>query len=110
MTTTTSIPAILGGAPVVTLNQKEANKWPIITEQDEQAVLEVLRSGNLSLHPIVGELEKDYKQLTGRNFALTHNNGTSAILAGLHAIGIKPFDEVIVPSATWWSSVMPVLH
>jgi dTDP-4-amino-4,6-dideoxygalactose transaminase len=110
MTTTATIPAILGGAPAVTLDQTRANQWPIITEQDEEAVLDVLRSGNLSLHPIVGKLEEDYKQLTGRKFALTHNNGTSAILAGLHAIGIQPFDEVIVPSATWWSSVMPVLH
>jgi perosamine synthetase len=110
MTTTATIPAMLGGTPAVTLDQTESNRWPIITEQDEQAVLDVLRSGNLSLHPIVGELEDDYKKLTGRNLALTHNNGTSAILAGLHALGIQPFDEVIVPSATWWSSVMPVLH
>ncbi|MDP7004621.1 MAG: DegT/DnrJ/EryC1/StrS family aminotransferase [Phycisphaerales bacterium] len=110
MTTTATVPAILGGAPAVTLDQTRANQWPMITGQDEQAVLDVLRSGNLSLHPIVGKLEEDYKQLTGRKFALTHNNGTSAILAGLHALGIKPFDEVIVPSATWWSSVMPVLH
>ncbi len=110
MTTATQLPAILGGEVAITLDQVEANRWPIITEQDEQAVLDVLRSGNLSLHPIVGELEDDYKKLTGRTFALTHNNGTSAILAGLHAIGIQPFDEVIVPSATWWSSVMPILH
>lgn len=110
MTTATQLPAILGGEPAVTLDQSSANKWPIITNDDQQAVLEVLSSGNLSLHPIVGELEEDYKKRTGRAHALTHNNGTSAILAGLHAIGIQPYDEVIVPSATWWSSVMPILH
>jgi len=110
MTTATTLPAILGGEQAVTLEQQEANRWPIISERDEQAVLDVLRSGNLSLHPIVDVLEEEYKKRTGRKFALTHNNGTSAILAGLHAIGIQPFDEVIVPSATWWSSVMPVLH
>lgn len=110
MTTTTQLPAILGGEPAVTLEQDEALRWPIIETQDETAVLDVLHSGNLSLHPIVEELENQYKARTGRAFALTHNNGTSAILAGLHGIGIEPFDEVIVPSATWWSSVMPVLH
>ncbi len=110
MTTATTLPAILGGEQAVTLEQQEANRWPIISERDEQAVLDVLRSGNLSLHPIVDVLEEEYKKRTGRKFALTHNNGTSAILAGVHAIGIQPFDEVIVPSATWWSSVMPVLH
>ena len=104
------LPAILGGNQAITLDQDEANKWPIISTHDEQAVLDILRSGDLSLHPIVGELEEAYKERTGRKFAVTHNNGPSAILAGLHAIGIEPFDEVIVPSATWWSSVMPVLH
>jgi len=42
--------------------------------------------------------------------AVAHCNGTSAILAALHALGVGPGDEVIVPSATWWSTVMPVLH
>jgi len=107
---TTELPAILGGEPAIQLQQAAACKWPIIDTADEEAVLDVLRSGNLSLHPIVNELEEQYKFRTGRSFALTHNNGTSAILAGLHAIGIQPFDEVIVPSATWWSSVMPILH
>ena len=110
MTIATQLPAVLGGERAVTLDQSNANKWPIITKDDQRAVLDVLSSGNLSLHPIVGELEEEYKKLTGRSHALTHNNGTSAILAGLHAIGIQPYDEVIVPSATWWSSVMPVLH
>ena len=110
MKTATTLPAILGGDRAITLDQEDALRWPIITTEDEQAVLEVLRSGNLSLNQVVGELEEAYKTLTGRKFALTHNNGTSAILAGLHAIGIQTLDEVIVPSATWWSSVMPILH
>ena len=110
MTTATQLPAILGGKKAITADQTDAVAWPIIDDQDEQAVLNVLRSGKLSLHPVVDELETEYKKRTARKFALTHNNGTSAILAGLHAIGIQPYDEVIVPSATWWSSVMPVLH
>ncbi len=109
-TSTQQTPAILGGEPAVTLDQTQANQWPIISDQDEQAVLDVLRSGDISINPIVGELEEAYKSLTGRHYALSHNNGTSAILAGLHAIGIQPYDEVIVQSATWWSSVMPILH
>lgn len=110
MSVATEKPAILGGSRAVTIDQTQANHWPIITEEDERAVLDVLRSGALSINPVVGELENDYKTLTGRNYAVTHNNGTAAILAGLHALGIAPGDEVIVPSATWWSSVMPVLH
>ena len=110
MTTKAIMPAILGGDQAITLDQSKANHWPIITNEDEEAVLAVLRSGELSINSVVGELENDYKKLTGRDHALTHNNGTSAILAGLHALEITPGDEVIVPSATWWSSVMPILH
>lgn len=103
-------PAILGGPPEVQLDQDQANHWPIITDKDEQAVLEVLRSGRLSIHEEVAALEDDYKRWLGIDYALAHCNGTSAILAALHAFGLEPGDEVIVPSATYWASVTPVLH
>ena len=102
--------AILGGHRAIRLDQTEANRWPIITIDDEMAVLEVLRSGELSINPVVAALEEDYRQWLGVKHALAHNNGTGAIHAALHAFDIEPGDEVIVPSATWWASVMPVLH
>src|SRR6185295_10829052 len=55
-------------------------------------------------------LEEDYKKWLGVKNAVAHCNGTSAIHAALHAFDIGPGDEVIVPSATWWASVMPILH
>jgi dTDP-4-amino-4,6-dideoxygalactose transaminase len=110
MTTTASTPAILGGSPAVTAPQDEALRWPIITDEDEQAVLEVLRTGDLSINPVVFALEDDYRQWLGVRHAVGHNNGTGAIHAALHAFDLQPGDEVIVPSATWWASVMPILH
>ncbi len=135
------VPACLGGTPAVTLDQKEANRWPIITVDDEAAVLRVLRTGELSSghlpsamggypcpHTEVLALECEWARwmglpvmdvgdlvpsLAGFKFApnvLSCNNGTAAILAGLHAMGIGPGDEVIVPSTTWWSSVLTILH
>jgi len=109
-TLTAARPAILGGTPAVTLDQTEANRWPIITEDDEQAVLRVLRSGQLSISDETTALEEDYKKWLGVKHCVAHNNGTGAIHAALHAFDIGPGDEVIVPSATWWASVMPVLH
>ena len=103
-------PAVLGGPPAVELDQQQANQWPIITEQDEQAVLDVLRSGRLSVNDVVTQLEHDYCRWLGVGHAVGHCNGTSAILASLHAFGVEPGDEVIVPSATSWASVTPVLH
>ncbi|MGB5260645.1 MAG: DegT/DnrJ/EryC1/StrS family aminotransferase [Gammaproteobacteria bacterium] len=104
-----SLPALLGGRATVTADHAEANRWPILTEEDEQAVLRVLRDGNLSFHPEVQALEADYAGLTGRRHALAHNNGTAGLLAAFFALDLQPGDEVLVPSATWWASVLPLL-
>jgi dTDP-4-amino-4,6-dideoxygalactose transaminase len=103
-------PAILGGAPAVTLPQDDALRWPIVTAEDEAAVLSVLRSGELSISPEVARLESDVRDWLGVRHVVAHNNGTGAIHAALHAFDLRAGDEVIVPSATWWSSVMPILH
>jgi dTDP-4-amino-4,6-dideoxygalactose transaminase len=68
-----------------------------------------MRDGNISTHPVIRELEQDYKNLTGRKYALAHNNGTAGLLAAFHALGLQPGDEVLVPSATFWASVVPML-
>ena len=81
----TDTPAILGGEPAVTLPQTEANRWPILTEEDEKAVVEVMRSGNITTHPVARDLEEDYAAFVGRKFALSHNNGTSALMAAFFA-------------------------
>lgn len=105
----TTTPAILGGPPAVTADQQLANQWPLLTQDDEQAVLRVMRDGNISTHPVIRELEHDYCTLTGRRYALAHCNGTAALLAAFFALNLQPGDEIIVPSATFWASVLPML-
>ena len=96
-----SIPAILGGLPAVTSSHDEALRWPQIDAGDEAAVLEILRHGNISSHPIIRELEDRYAEFTGMPFALAHANGTSALHAAFFALDLNPGDEVLVPSATF---------
>jgi perosamine synthetase len=103
------LPAVLGGAPAVTADQTEANRWPLLGRGDEEAVLRVLRDGNISTHPEIRELEQDYRALTGRRHALAHCNGTAALLAAFFALDLQPGDEILVPSATFWASVLPML-
>ena len=102
-------PAILGGVPLLAHPHEEAERWPLIDERDEAAVLAVLRDGDLSLHPVTRALEDDYRQRFGVRHALAHANGTLALLAAFRAVGLGPGDEVIVPSATWWASAVPAL-
>ena len=102
-------PALLGGPAAVTLDQQAANRWPLLTAEDEQAALAVMRDGNISMHPVVRELERDYAAFTGEPYALAHSNGTAALIAAFFALDLQPGDEVIVPSATFWASVLPML-
>ena len=104
-----NLPAILGGTPAVTLAQTEANRWPLLTDDDERAVLRIMRDGDISTHPVIRELENDYREFSGMPYALAHCNGTSALMAAFWAIGLKPGDEVLVPSATFWASVLPLV-
>lgn len=109
MRSRTEWPAILGGSQAVTLDQTEANRWPVLTDDDERAVLRILRDGDISTHPVIRELEADYRAFTGMPHALAHCNGTAALLAAFWAIGLEPGDEVLVPSATFWASVLPLV-
>jgi dTDP-4-amino-4,6-dideoxygalactose transaminase len=102
-------PAILGGSPAVTLDHGTSNKWPNLSQQDEEAVVQIMRDGDISTHPVIRELEKEYAEFSGQSYALAHNNGTSALLAAFYSIGLQPGDEVLVPSATFWASVLPMI-
>ena len=104
-----NLPAILGGSRAVTADHDQATQWPRLDERDESAVLRVLRDGNLSTHPVIRELEADYAALAGVPHALAHANGTAALHAAFFALDLEPGDEVLVPSATFWASVLPIV-
>ena len=94
---------------IVTLPHEPAVRWPVFDTDAEAAVLQILRDGNVSTHPVIRELEHDYAAFTGRRHALAHNNGTSALLAAFHALDLRPGDEILVPTATFWASVLPMV-
>jgi perosamine synthetase len=94
---------------IVTLDHGPATRWPVFDHEAENAVLEILRDGNVSTHPVIRELEHDYAAFAGRRHAVAHNNGTSALLAAFHALDLQPGDEILVPTATFWASVLPMV-
>ena len=93
----------------ITENEAEAIRWPHFGDEEEQAVLEVLRDGNVSTHPVIRDLEADYASFCGRQYALAHCNGTAALMAAFFALDLRPGDEVLVPTATFWASVSPMI-
>jgi perosamine synthetase len=68
---------------------------PFVDERDEELVLEVLRSGRLSLGPTIDRFEELFAEKVGAPYAAAVSSGT----AGLHLLcvsaGIQPGDEVI---------------
>jgi perosamine synthetase len=68
---------------------------PYLDEREEELVLEVLRSGRLSLGPTIDRFEELAAQRAGAPYAAAVSSGT----AGLHLLcriaGIAPGDEVI---------------
>ncbi|MCD6122346.1 MAG: DegT/DnrJ/EryC1/StrS family aminotransferase [Spirochaetales bacterium] len=99
--------AINGGPKAITYDQEEALKWPRLTEEDEKAVVSLMRKNEISVSEEPMKLEKEFGQYLGAEYALAEVNGTSALYAALFALGIGEGDEVICPSYTYWASAMP---
>jgi perosamine synthetase len=101
--------AIQGGPKTVQSEVGDLFAWPIITEEDEQAVLAVLRAGKMSGTDVTMEFEKEFAAWHGIRYALGHNTGTAALHAAMFACGVGPGDEIIAPSLTYWASALPAL-
>lgn len=81
-----------------------------LDEQDEQAVLEVLRSDWLTTGPRVERFEEAVTSFTGTDFGVAVASGTAALHAAMFALGVGPGDEVIVPPMTFAATSNSVLY
>ncbi len=72
-----------------------------IDEEDIAAVVAALRSDWLTTGPKVAEFEEAFARAVGAREAVAVNSGTAALHAAVHAAGIGPGDEVIVPALTF---------
>ena len=82
---------------------------PDITNKEIEAVIDVLRTPNLSLGPKLGEFEQAFAKYIGRKRAIAVNSGTSGLFLCMLALGIKPGDEVITTPFTFIASATPIM-
>jgi perosamine synthetase len=101
--------ALFGGSPTVREEPRNLFLWPIVTEEDEKAILSVLHDRSMSGTEITKQFEKEMAAWLGVEYALGYCNGTAGILSALWACGVGAGDEVICPSMTYWASAAPAL-
>jgi perosamine synthetase len=74
---------------------------PFIGQEEETAVLQVLRSGWVSQGPRVAEFEKQFAAFVGAKHAVAVSSCTTALHLAFVAAGISPGDEVLCPSLSF---------
>ena len=101
--------ALDGGAAVRTA---PFAPWPVFAEDEIGAAAAVLRSGRVNYWTgeQSQEFEREFAAFVGVKYAVAVANGTAALELALHAIGIGPGDEVVVPSKTFIASASCVVR
>jgi perosamine synthetase len=83
---------------------------PWLDEREEELVLDVLRSGRLSLGPTIGRFEEAFAEAVEAPYAAAVSSGT----AGLHLLcvvaGVGPGDEVITSPYSFVASANCALY
>lgn len=83
---------------------------PHLTGAEGAAVAEVIASGWVSQGPRVREFEQAFAARVGAADAVATTSCTTALALALHACGVGPGDEVIVPSLSFIATANAVWH
>ena len=83
---------------------------PVIGEAEEQAVLEVLRSGQLSLGPRLPAFEEAFAARVGARHACAVSSGTTALHLCMRAVGVERGDEVVTTPFSFVATANAVLY
>lgn len=81
-----------------------------INEEEAAAIARVIDRGRLALGPEVKAFEEEFARWLAVDAAVATNSGTSALIAALRAVGVRPGDEVIVPALTFVATANAVLN
>ncbi len=79
-------------------------------QEEEEAVLNVLRSKWLTMGSVTQSFEAEFAQLLGVKYAFAVANGTVALHLAYTALGIQGGDEVIVPALTFVATANAALY
>ncbi len=83
---------------------------PVVGEEEERLVLEVLRSGQLSLGPFLERFERDFAAFLGAGLASAVSSGTAGLHLALRAVGVGEGDEVITSPFSFVASANAAIY
>ena len=83
---------------------------PELGEREEELVLEVLRSGRLSLGPMGERFERAFAEWLGVEDAVAVSSGTTALHLGVRALGWGEGDEVLTSPFSFVASANCLLY
>jgi perosamine synthetase len=83
---------------------------PLLGPEEEELVLQVLRSGSLSLGPRVSQFERLFAAFVDARFACAVSSGTAGLHLALRAVGVGEGDEVITSPFSFVASANVALY
>jgi dTDP-4-amino-4,6-dideoxygalactose transaminase len=83
---------------------------PLLGEAEERAVVEVLRSGRLSLGPRVAKFEQLFAARVGAGHASAVASGTAGLHLALRAVGVEHGDEVVTSPFSFVASANAAIY
>lgn len=83
---------------------------PIITDEEIEAVTEVLKSGMLAQGPKVEEFQNKFAQYSDAKYGIATSSGTTALHTALVAAGVEQGDEVITTPFTFAATSNSILY
>ena len=83
---------------------------PYVDEAEEEALLEVLRSGRLSLGPMTDRFEEALAERVDVPYVAAVSNGTTGLHLCVRMAGIEPGDEVVTTPLSFIASANCILY
>jgi dTDP-4-amino-4,6-dideoxygalactose transaminase len=97
--------AIHGGPKAITVSADGSSRWPLYGDDEEKAILELVRRPDYAPN---AALENDWKKYYQIPYAKACCNGTSALTSMFFALKLPPGSEIMVPSYTFFATIVPM--
>jgi perosamine synthetase len=79
-------------------------------EEEVKAVSDVIRSGWLTMGARTFEFERQFARYVGASYAVAVSSCTAALHLALEVVGLKPGDEVLVPTTTFTATAEVITY